>query len=343
MLDMKVSFLKIGACLLIASMIFTEASAQRTRRGGGGNTGQPAANPQQTTPVDTVPKAPVPYDPYANLPIEYDTLTQDVTPRKAQRPENAYDKSALTKRIPLTYEHLRWDDALFSETVWRELDLREKMNKAFTYESVTDEGSQIFVNMIIKSVLNGEVTAFSDDGFRNPVSTSAVQLMIAGTNDTVPKYDIKQIDKIVGYVVTRKSFDPKSITKIRLKEDWVFDREASKMFVRILAVGLLKTEYFPNTTKERGTSNLFWVYYPDLRPLLAKAEVYNPKNMGQNRMTWEELFESRMFSSYIVKSTYDNPANKYIRNYIKDPILQLLEGENIKEKIFNYEQDLWSY
>ena len=88
---------------------------------------------------------------------------------------------------------------------------------------------------------------------------------------------------------------------------------------------------------------LFWVYYPDLRPILAKYEVYNPKNMGQSRMTWEELFESRMFSSYIVKSTLDNAANRNISGYIKDPILALLEGDNIKDKIFNYEQDLWSY
>jgi hypothetical protein len=50
-----------------------------------------------------------------------------------------------------------------------------------------------------------------------------------------------------------------------------------------------------------------------------------------------------MFSSYITKSTLDNAANRTIRGYIKDPILALLEGENIKEKIFNYEQDLWSY
>jgi hypothetical protein len=88
---------------------------------------------------------------------------------------------------------------------------------------------------------------------------------------------------------------------------------------------------------------MFWVYYPDLRPSLAKHEVYNPKNMGNSRMTWEELFESRMFSSYIVKSTLDNAFNKTIRQVIKDPILALLEGENIKERIFNYEQDLWSY
>ena len=156
-------------------------------------------------------------------------------------------------------------------------------------------------------------------------------------------YDTKQIDKVIGISVSRTSFDAKLVTKIRLKEEWVFDRESSRMFVRILGIGLLKTEYFPNTTKERGTSSLFWVYYPDLRPTLAKAEVYNPKNMGQSRMTWEELFESRMFSSYIVKSTIDNASNKMIRNYINDPILRLLEGDNIKEKIFNFEQDLWSY
>ena len=66
--------------------------------------------------------------------------------------------------------------------------------------------------------------------------------------------------------------------------------------------------------------------------------------MGNSRMTWEELFESRMFSSYIVKSTLDNPQNKLLRSlYPNTPILALLEGDNIKEKIFNYEQDLWSY
>ena len=132
------------------------------------------------------------------------------------------------------------------------------------------------------------------------------------------------------------------MAKLRLKEEWVFDREASRMFVRILGIAALKTEYLPNGD-ERGSSIMFWVYYPDLRPILAKAEVYNPKNMGRGRMTWEELFESRMFSSYIVRSTIDNPGNKNIRAYVKDDILALLEGENVKEKIFNFEQDLWSY
>ena len=341
---MKFKFLSSVLVLATLFVLATDATAQRAPRRRGGGAPATTTTPEQTLPpvADTVPTPPA-FDAYANLPFEYDTITADNTIRKSLRQDNAFDKSSLTQRTPLPYEHLRWDDAFYAEKVWRELDLGEKMNKVFMYESMEDDGSQIFVNMLMKSVQSGEVTAFSDDRFTTPLSVSAVQQLVAGSLDTVPKYDIKQIDKVIGYVVTRKSFDPKSINKIRLKEEWVFDRESSRMHVRILGIGLLKTEYFPNTNKERGTSSLFWIYYPDLRPALVKSEVYNPKNMGQNRMTWEELFESRMFSSYIVKSTLDNPQNKLIRNYIKDPILQLLEGENIKEKIFNFEQDLWSY
>ena len=338
-------FVKLGFCMAIASFVVTEASAQRTPRRRNNTTTPTTTNPaNNNTQQQNNNTQPSTYDPYANVPIRVDTSgLLDGGTKKSLRNDNAFDKSSLTARTPLPYEHLRWDDALYAEKVWRELDLREKMNKVFQYEAVDDNGSQMFVNMLLKAVKSGEVTAFEDDRFTTPLTMTDIDLKTAGRNDTVPEYDIKQIDKIIGYVVTRASFDPKTVTKLRLKEEWIFDRESSRMFVRILGIGVLKTEYLPNTNKERGTSSLFWVYYPDLRPALAKAEVYNPKNMGQSRMTWEELFESRMFSSYIVKSTLDNPANKRISQYIKDPILALLEGDNIKEKIFNFEQDLWSY
>lgn len=345
---MNMKFLKFGLCLVVSSFLLIDANAQRPSKKRK-DTNNPSTNPAPPTTggneqqQNNNNQPPSGYDPLANLPITYDTTSNDISPKKSLRNDNAFDKGSLTQRTPLIYEHLRWDDALYAEKVWRELDLREKMNKIFMYEAVDDNGSQIFVNMLMKAVQTGEVTAFSDDRFTTPLAIADVQQLTSGKLDTFPIYDTKQIDKIVGWNVTRASFDAKSVTRIRLKEEWVFDRESSRMFVRILGIGLLKTEYIPNTTKERGTSSLFWVYYPDLRPMLVKAEVYNPKNMGQSRMTWEELFESRMFSSYIVKSTLDNPGNKMIRNYINDPILRLLEGENIKEKIFNFEQDLWSY
>jgi gliding motility associated protien GldN len=340
---MKKSFLKWSLCLAVAGLIAADADAQRQsrrRNNSGTNPSDTTRNPQQQNNDNRQPSG---YDPYANIPILSDsTELSDTAIKKSLRNDNAFDKSGLTARTPLPYEHLRWDDALFAEKVWRELDLREKMNQTFRYDADDDNGSQIFINMLLKSINSGEVTAFADDRFTTPIGSADIKQLTTGATDTTAVYDIKDINKITHYKVTRASFDPKTVTKLRLKEEWVFDRESSRMVVRILGVAALKTEYLPNG-KERGSSVMFWVYYPDLRPMLAKAEVYNPKNMGQSRMTWEELFESRMFSSYIVKSTMDNSSNKMIRGYIKDPLLALLEGDNIKEKIFNYEQDLWSY
>jgi gliding motility associated protien GldN len=337
---MKSTILKLGVFVFSAALVVSEVSAQRTPRRRTGGT-EPTTQPTQQQQNNN--NQPSGYNPYGGIPIIVDSSgVLDTLVRKSLRNDNAFDKGNLNARTPLPYEHLRWDDALYAEKVWRELDLREKMNQTFRYEATDDNGSQIFINMLMKAVNSGQVTAFEDDRFSIPKSLADIALQTQGRNDTVARTAVDDINKVEAYVVTRASFDPKSVVKLRIKEEWVFDREASRLFCRILGIAPLKTEYLPNG-QERGTSAMFWVYYPDLRPMLAKAEVYNPKNMGQSRLTWEELFESRMFSSYIVKSSIDNSSNKNIRQYIKDPILALLEGDNIKEKIFNYEQDLWSY
>jgi len=316
------------------------ADAQRTSKKRNQQNNTQNQTQQQSNNNNAQPSG---YNPYGNIPIRVDTsAVTDNTVKKSLRNDNAFDKTGVMERTPLPYENLRWDDALFSEKVWREIDLREKINQVFRYEAQDDNGSQIFVDMLLKAVNSGEVTAFSDDRFTTPMSLNEISDLTVGQSDTVARTAIDDPSKVIEYVVTKSSFDPKSVVKIRIKEEWVFDRESSRMFVRILGIAPLKTLFLPNG-QERGTTAMFWVYYPDLRPMLAKYEVYNPKNMGMGRMTWEELFESRMFSSYIVKSTLDNPGNKNIRAYVKDPILALIEGDNIKDKIFNYEQDLWSY
>jgi gliding motility associated protien GldN len=316
-----------------------EAQRQGKKRNA---TTQPTNNQQQQTNNTQVPSG---YNPYGNIPIEKDTsaASYNSVRHPSLRNDNAFIKNGVMERTPLPYEDLRWDDALYAEKVWRELDLREKLNQTFRYDAEDDNGSQMFVDMLLKAIREDSITAFSDDRFSQPMTADEINTLTSGGQpDTTAVYDPNDINKVVKYVVTQKSFDPKSIVKLRLKEEWVFDREASRMFVRILGIAPLKMEYLPNG-QERGVSVMFWVYYPDLRPLLAKYEVYNPKNMGMGRMTWEELFESRMFSSYIVKSTLDNPANRTVKQTMRDPILSLLEGDNIKDKIFNYEQDLWSY
>jgi len=339
---MKSIIMKTGLFVLIGLLVMLSSQAQRSGRKRG-NTQPQTQNPnqQQSTNNNQQPSG---YNPYGNIPIVVDSSgLADTVVKKSLRNDNATDKSSIMERTPLPYEHLRWDDALFAEKVWRELDLREKMNQVFRYEAQDDNGSQVFVDILLKAIKSGEITAFADDRFTTPVSLAEIDQMTTGSADTVAQVDPLKPDKVLRYVVTKSSFDSKTVTKIRIKEEWIFDKEASRMFVRILGIAPLKTLYFPNGQERPNSAPMFWVYYPDMRPLLAKYEVYNPKNMGMGRMTWEELFESRMFSSYITKTTLDNPGNKNIRQYIKDPILALIEGDNIKDRIFNYEQDLWSY
>ena len=336
----KICFLSLLMVGMVGSVEAQRGSRKRT------TTDNTQQNNQQTEQTN-VARPPSGYNPYGNIPIRKDssgTGYNDSVLKKTWRSTDAFDKSFVNDRTPLAYEHLRWDDALYTEKVWRELDLREKMNQTFRYAAEDDNGSQIFIDILLKAVRRDSIMAFADDRFSQPYTKEELMTLTAGgMPETTAVMDIEDINKVREYVITQKSFDPKSVTKIRIMEQWIFDREASRMFSRIIGIAPLKTEYLTNG-QERGQSVMFWVYYPDLRPTLARYEVYNPKNMGYGRMTWEELFESRMFASYITKSTLDNASNRTIRQmFPKDQILQLLEGDNVRERIFNYEQDLWSY
>lgn len=335
---MKRCMIKSVMGLAILLLVAGAADAQRTSKKKNSTTNPPASTENEVNNGSNIPT----YNPNVNIPITYDTASLNANEGPSLRNDNAFDKSTFVERNPLPYEHLRWDDALFAEKVWRELDLREKLNMPFRFEAQNDNGSQLFVDILLNAVRKGEVVAFADDRFTTPMTLAEIEKQTAGGYDTVDKLDINDPSKIVARVVTKKTFNSKDVLKVRLKEEWVFDRESSRMFVRILGVSPVLIRYSENG-QERGSLPMFWLYYPDLRPLLARSEVYNPKNMGLGRMTWEELFEARMFSSYITKSTLDNPSDKVIRSYIKDPILALLEGQNITNKIFDYEQNLWSY
>jgi gliding motility associated protien GldN len=340
---MKSNWFKCCLFLIAAAALSQDADAQRRPRT---TRNDPPGQPTQQQNNNTAP--PTNFNAYGNLPIEVDSsgISSATGGGKSLRPDNAFGfkDSILNERTPLPYEFLRLDDALYAEKVWRELDLREKMNQTFRYNNQEDNGDQQFISILLKAVQDGKVIAFEDERFTTPLSLDDVAKRASGgSNDTIPITDINDMSKVVKLKVVPKTFRPEDINKIRIKEEWIFDRETSRMVCRIIGIAPLKTEYVEGTRRELGSSVMFWVYYPDLRPTLARYEVYNAKNMGAQRMTWEELFESRMFSSYITKSTLDNPGNKIIRAMIKDPILALLEGDNIKERIFNYEQDLWSY
>jgi gliding motility associated protien GldN len=141
-------------------------------------------------------------------------------------------------------------------------------------------------------------------------------------------------------IVNVKMFNPDEITKYQLKEDWIFDKNIGRMVVRIIG-------FAPFYDKKNADGSfrmslpLFYVYYPDIRANNAKYEVYNPEN-DVYRYSWDDFFEKRMFSSYVLKTTMNNPFQDDIMN-LKTGIDRLNQSEEIKEKLFNKEHDLWVY
>ncbi len=266
------------------------------------------------------------------------------TVKKSLRPDEAVETTILKDRTPLAYENLRADDAMYRHKIWREIDTREKINLPFKYSADENNGNQRFISILFKAIQDSAVTVFSsiDDRFTTPMSLSDVATVVSGDSVPVPLIDSNGVTYGVRYQRNEVNLD--SFYKFRIKEEVIFDKESSRLFWRILGIAPVKN-VITSQGLNLGESELFWVYYPDMRPIFSKYDVYNGKNYGA-RMSWEDLFESRMFYGRIIKSTIDNPFDRFINQYpgLRDKgILQLLEGENIKEKIFNYEQDLWAY
>ena len=266
------------------------------------------------------------------------------------RPETALDvhNGLITERTPLPYQQLRQEDAAYDERLWREIDTREKINLPFRYSADEDNGNQRFISILLKAIQegpdNGGVTAFApiDDRFTTPMTKAEVAKAVSGGSISVPQYD--SLGNVTGNKEVMQEVNLDSFYKFHIKEEVIFDKQSSRLFWRILGIAPVK-RVITASGVDLGDTELFWVYYPDMRPIFAKYYVYNGKNYGA-RMTWEDLFESRMFHGRIIKSTLDNPFDTYLKNQtgLKDrPILQLLQGEKIQNEIFNYEQNLWSY
>lgn len=314
------------------------AAAAKNKKG----TAQAAAA-NQTVQAGLAPApapAPTPAPKVDTIPIEYDTTSAIAKPEISLRNAYATDRSQNRDRKPLEYEHLREDDNMWSEFIWREIDAREKMNQAFNYPGSDDNGDRRFFSILVNAIQYDSVTAFDDDMFTRPYSSDKVRSLVNGRLDTMDVQDLENGGIKKKQVTFKPLFSFDSVYTFRIKEQIIFDKEASRLFTRIIGIAPIAKRVVGGRSEP---FTLFWLYYPDLRKTFAKIDVYNPKNFS-SRMTWEELFESRYFSSYITKSSANNPKNLDLLQITQNnKLARLYEGENIKTRIFNFEQDLWQY
>jgi len=272
-------------------------------------------------------------------------VTKDWLPSRTN--DGAFDRvRPLDRRtMPIAWQPIREDDILWKKRVWREIDTREKQNVGFRYAGDEQTGGGMFIEILIDAVKTGKITAYqaTDDRFTTIMTKQDLMERVAGKVDTETVVDPVSGDEIKRVRVT--DFKPETITKFRIKEDWIFDRNQGKMVVRIVGIAPVMDVYGDDGSY-RGTQALFWLYYPDIRGLLAQFQVFNPHN-DLARLTWDEFFESRRFSSRIYKVS--NPFGSIAGGYGEElkehltPMESLYEGKKISEEIFNKEVDMWVY
>ncbi|MCT4646880.1 MAG: gliding motility protein GldN [Carboxylicivirga sp.] len=253
-----------------------------------------------------------------------------------------YTKDHVPNRKPIPYAHVREADVLWAKKIWRVIDLREKINLPMYYPTTQMDDRYSLIDLLMYGIQFEGLTAYStktEDEFQVPLSLDQVMREMGAVSDTQQVRNAETglyEDKVIEGEV--RSTD---IKQIMLKEIWFFDRKYSRMDVRI--VGMCPIREYVSSENGEGevrVSQTFWIYFPEARGLLARHEVFNPRNDAQRR-TFDDIFIKRYFGSYIYKE-----ANIYNNRRIEDytaGMEAMMESERIKQSIFEKEHDMWEF
>lgn len=266
-----------------------------------------------------------------------DSTKKVATLKPFDRPLDGYFKKSNILSAKVTpYPNLRESDVAFAKRVWREIDLREKMNQYLI------SPKQRLIDVILDAVAAGELTAYdpistkedpNGDSFTARLTPAAARAKLADSS-VVDKFD-KDGNKI-GSTLKAGEFNADSLVKFRIKEDWVFDRQRSIFEPRIVGIApMIKVKV--GSTEDYQPA--FWIYFPEARPIFATKEVVS-RNSDATGLSFDDIFMKRIFTSYIVKES--NDKDERIKDYAQG-IDKLYESERIKKSLMDWELTLWQY
>lgn len=132
------------------------------------------------------------------------------------------------------------------------------------------------------------------------------------------------------------------VTDYKIVGLWYFDKRQADLRYRILGICPVIPDVYTMDKEEKDYVDLFWIFYPGARELLHEWKAFNDKNSSMP-ISFDHLLNSRRFNALTYKE--ENVYNdREIQDYMKDnSLMQLLESERVKEKIRNFEQDMWNY
>jgi gliding motility associated protien GldN len=260
----------------------------------------------------------------------------------AQIVNGAYKTNDIYQKKPIPLPSVREADVFWSKMIWRIIDMREKMNHTLYYPTEEIGGRTNLISLLLEGIKNGQITPYDarlDDDFKVPMTFEQVQDAFGAESKTEQVIDFDTGER--KDMIIEGEIRPNEVKQYMIKEEWYFDKQTSTLNVRI--IGICPIREFVRENDESNQiqrQKVFWVYFPEVRNLLATSLVLNPYNQAQS-MSFDELFIKRFFNSYVVKES-NVFNNRDISAYLSGKEA-MLESKRIEKEIFNFEQDLWEY
>lgn len=280
-------------------------------------------------------------------------LLNSKTPDEIGKKTPAQLISDNDKPLPYGYVHDR--DVLLGKTTWEFVDIDERINFPLYYPIDTafvgKERRSLF-DVLVKNIKNGKITEVYADDYFNAKKTfkdmsssfTYIDTTDAGKDEINNYYDDYKSGKKVldPQFINKKELDASYISGYKIKGYWYFDKRQGELKYRLIALCPVTPEARDAGNDKADVIELFWVYFPAVRDILHEAKAFNDKNSAMP-ITFDHLLNSRRFNGVIYKEE-NVYGDRTIEQYMKDNAQnQLLESERVKDKIRNFESDMWNY
>lgn len=259
-------------------------------------------------------------------------------------------QKALDNDRPLEYGYVDDRDIMFSKMTWEKVVLDERVNFPLYYpidtNNIGPERRSLF-DVLWKNVREGKIQNVYDDSY------FTVKRQLGDIQATMSKVDTLDIGyqqyNSEGFVspeyIVKRDIQAYDISAYLIKGLWYFDKRQGELKYRLLGIAPAAPDVnFIDSDNEANKEPiaLFWVFYPEVRNVLHEAKAFNNQNSAMP-FSFDHLLNSRRFNGYMYKeeNVYgDREVSEYIA---ENALMQLMESDRIKEKIRDFEQDMWAY
>lgn len=266
------------------------------------------------------------------------------TPDEIGKKTEAQLNADNDKPLPYGYVHDR--DILLGKTVWEYVDLDERINFPLYFPvegNLGPDRKSLYVTLI-DNIKDGKITEVYDDSYFTTKRTlkdietsfSRLDTMDAGRE----QYNAGE--KISEEYIVKTEIVPADVMGYKIKGYWYFDKRQGELKYRLLGLCPMVPDVYTKGSEEEDPIELFWVYFPSAREVLHSVSAFNDRNSAMG-VTFDHLLNARRFSGVIYQEE-NVMGDRKIEDYLKDNAqMQLLESERVKDKIRNFEQDMWNY